>query len=59
MTGRRQQAPAEAHGPKFDESAVVMIALSRYSLGLPHNRIEQMQIRISSVLLRKEGRRFF
>jgi len=37
------KAPAEAHGPKFDESAVVMIAMSRYSLGLPHNRIEQMQ----------------
>ena len=35
--------PAEAQGPKFEESAVAMIALCRYSLGLPHNRIEGMQ----------------
>jgi transposase len=37
------RAPAEAQGPKFDETAVAMIALSRYSVGLPHNRLERMQ----------------
>lgn len=35
--------PAEALGPKFDESAVAMLALCRYGLGLPHNRIAHMQ----------------
>ncbi len=35
--------PAEAQGPKFDESAVAMLALCRYNLGLPHHRIERMQ----------------
>jgi transposase len=37
------RAPTEAQGPKFDETAVSMIVLGRYSLGLPHNRIEHMQ----------------
>jgi transposase len=37
------RAPAEAQGPKFDETAVAMIALGRYSVGLPHNRLERMQ----------------
>jgi transposase len=37
------RAPAEAQGPKFDETAVAMIALCRYSVGLPHNRLERMQ----------------
>lgn len=37
------RAPQEAQGPKFDETAVGMLALCRYSLGLPHNRIEHMQ----------------
>lgn len=35
--------PAEALGPKFDESSVAMLALCRYGLGLPHNRIAHMQ----------------
>jgi transposase len=35
--------PAAALGPKFDESAVAMLALCRYGLGLPHNRIAHMQ----------------
>src|SRR5690606_1914038 len=35
--------PPEARGPTFDETAVVMIALCRYSLGLPHNRLAKMQ----------------
>lgn len=35
--------PAQALGPKFDESAVAMLALCRYGLGLPHNRIAHMQ----------------
>jgi hypothetical protein len=37
------RAPAEAQGPKFDESAVAMLALCRYSVGVPHNRLEAMQ----------------
>ena len=37
------RAPAEAQGPKFDETAVAMLALSRYSVGLPHHRLEQLQ----------------
>jgi transposase len=37
------QAPKEAQGPKFDETAVSMIALCRYSVGLPHNRLEHLQ----------------
>lgn len=36
-------APAEAQGPKFDETAVSMIALLRYSAGVPHNRLERLQ----------------
>ena len=34
-------APKEAQGPKFDESAVSILALCRYGLGLPHNRLER------------------
>lgn len=37
------RAPAEAQGPKFDETAVSMLALCRYSAGLPHNRLERLQ----------------
>lgn len=37
------RAPKEAQGPKFDETAVSMIALCRYSAGLPHNRLERLQ----------------
>jgi transposase len=37
------RAPEEAQGPKFDESAVSMIALCRYSAGLPHNRLADLQ----------------
>ena len=37
------QAPQEAQGPKFDETAVSMIALCRYSAGLPHHRLERLQ----------------
>jgi transposase len=37
------RAPAEAQGPKFDQTAVAMLALCRYSLGLPHNRMEKLQ----------------
>lgn len=36
-------APQEAQGPKFDETAVSMIALCRYCAGLPHHRLEQLQ----------------
>ncbi len=37
------QAPTEAQGPKFDESAVSMLALCRYSAGVPHNRLADLQ----------------
>lgn len=37
------RAPAEAQGPKFDETAVAMLALARYSMGLPHHRLEKLQ----------------
>ncbi len=37
------KAPAEAQGPKFDETAAAMIALGRYGVGLPHNRLERLQ----------------
>jgi hypothetical protein len=36
-------APKEAQGPKFDETAVSMIALCRYSVGVPLNRLENLQ----------------
>jgi transposase len=35
--------PSEALGPKFDTTAIAMIALCRYGLGLPHYRLEQLQ----------------
>jgi len=37
------RAPAEAQGSKFNHTAVAMLALCRYSLGLPHNRMEKLQ----------------
>lgn len=37
------RAPTEAQGPKFDDSAVAMLAICRYSIGLPHNRLERLQ----------------
>jgi transposase len=37
------EAPIEAQGPKFDETAVSMIALCRYGAGLPHHRLERSQ----------------
>ncbi len=36
-------APKEAQGSKYDESAVSMLALCRYGLGLPHHRLERLQ----------------
>jgi hypothetical protein len=36
------QPPPEARGPKYDASAAAMIALLRYSAGLPHNRLERI-----------------
>jgi transposase len=35
--------PAEATGKKFDPSVDATLALTRYGLGLPHNRLEQWQ----------------
>jgi transposase len=37
------QAPPDAQGPKFDETAVAMIALCRYGTGLPLHRLERLQ----------------
>lgn len=36
-------SPPEARGPKFDETAVAMIAIGRYGMGLPHNRMAKLQ----------------
>jgi rubredoxin len=35
--------PPEARGPKYDESAVAMMALLRYDAGVAHNRLERIQ----------------
>ena len=40
------QAPKEAQGPKFDETAVSMLALCRYRIGLPHHRLERLQAQL-------------
>jgi transposase len=37
------RAPAEAQGPKYDESAASMMALLRYRAGMPLHRLEQLQ----------------
>lgn len=37
------RGPQEAQGPKFDATAVSMLALCHYSAGLPLNRIEGLQ----------------
>lgn len=36
-------SPPEARGPKFDETAVAMIAICRYGMGLPHYRLAKLQ----------------
>jgi transposase len=35
--------PLEAQGPKFDDTAIAMMALLRYGNGLPLNRLAQLQ----------------
>lgn len=35
--------PAEAQGPKYDETAVSSIIHLRFGAGLPHNRLERLQ----------------
>lgn len=37
------KAPQEAQGPKFDETAVSMLALCHYDAGLPLNRLDRLQ----------------
>jgi len=37
------QAPAEAQGDKYTDSAVAIIALLRYRAGMPHHRLELIQ----------------
>jgi transposase len=37
------EIPEQAKGPKYDETAVAMIALLRYGTGLPFNRLENLQ----------------
>jgi transposase len=44
------QAPAEAQGPKFDETAVAMIGLCRYGMGLPLHRLERLQRNLQTPL---------
>lgn len=41
------ESPPEARGPKFDATAVATIALCRYGMGLPHNRIAKLQEHMS------------
>lgn len=36
-------APADAQGPKYTDSAAAMLALLRYGIGLPLNRLAQLQ----------------
>lgn len=42
------QAPQEAQGPKFDETAVSMLALCRYRVGLPHHRLARLQAHLQT-----------
>ncbi|MEO8185278.1 MAG: IS66 family transposase [Deltaproteobacteria bacterium] len=37
------RAPDDAQGPKYDDSAVSMMALLRYGTGMPLNRLDQLQ----------------
>jgi transposase len=37
------QAPPEAQGNKYDDTALALIALLRYRAGVPHHRLEQIQ----------------
>jgi hypothetical protein len=37
------RAPAEAQKPKYDETAVAMMGLLRYRVGVPLNRLDQLQ----------------
>jgi transposase len=37
------RAPAEAQGPKYDDTAVGTIALLRYGTGVPHHRLDRHQ----------------
>jgi transposase len=43
-------APEQAQGPKFDDTAVAMLALSRYGAGLPHHRLERLQRNLQTPL---------
>jgi transposase len=44
------QAPTEARGPKFDETAVAMLGLCRYGAGLPLHRLERLQRNVQTPL---------
>jgi transposase len=37
------RAPVEAQGPKYDDTAVGMMALLRYGTGMPHHRLDRHQ----------------
>ena len=37
------RAPAEAQGPKYDETAASMLAVLRYGAGMPLNRLDHLQ----------------
>lgn len=43
-------APDEAHGPKYDASAVAMMALLRYGAGMPLNRLDRLQKNLDTPL---------
>lgn len=42
--------PPEARGPKYDASAIAMIALLRYGAGVPHNRLQRIQTDLETPL---------
>ena len=42
------QAPEEAQGDKYTDSAVAVLALLRYRAGMPHHRLEQIQANLDT-----------
>ena len=44
------RAPAQAYGPKYDASAVSMLAILRYAIGVPLHRLEKLQASLKTPL---------
>jgi hypothetical protein len=42
------RAPEEARGPKYDESASSMMGVLRYGMGMPLNRLDQLQRQVDT-----------